>query len=253
MLTIDLNCDMGEGMPHDPALMPFISSANIACGGHAGNDNTMRTTVELALKNGVAIGAHPSYNDPENFGRRDLIGISLRADDIPSIIFEQIDRLRNICIEFGTTLHHVKPHGALYNRAAKDPELSNLICKTIYQIDPSLFLYGLSDSILKKEAASFPIKFINEVFADRTYQESGLLTPRTDAHALIESDEKAMQQVIQIVKTGSVTALNGKKIFLSADTICVHGDGRKALEFARLINTTLKNEKIQIAAPSFVK
>ncbi len=253
MLTIDLNCDMGEGMPHDAELMPLISSANIACGGHAGDADTMRRTIELSLKFNVAIGGHPSYPDRKNFGRKDLVGSSLQADAIPSIITEQILQLKKICHEFGTRLHHIKPHGALYNRAAADSETSALICEAVKQIDPWLMLYGLSGSKMKSEAAKCGLKFVSEVFADRTYQQGGSLTPRSQPHALIESEELAIKQVLTLVKNGFAASIEGFLIPVEAETICLHSDGGKAVEFARLINEIFKAENIKISAPEWSK
>ncbi len=246
MLSIDLNCDLGEGMSNDAELMPFISSANIACGGHAGNADTMQQTVELALKYKIAIGAHPSYPDKENFGRKDLIDLLLRPEDLTDIISEQVNQIKTICSRFGTHLQHIKPHGALYNRAAKDKQISSLICKAILQIDPNLILYGLSGSEMKKAADAFNIKFVSEVFADRSYQEDGSLTARSHPHALIESEDQALAQVIQMIKTGTVQTLNGKAISIRAETICLHGDGKKAVAFARIIHENLKKENIII-------
>lgn len=249
MLSIDLNCDLGEGMPNDTELMPFISSANIACGGHAGDTDTMKYTVELALKHKVAIGAHPSYPDKDNFGRRDLIDISIHRKDLIEIMIEQVNRLNNICLEFGTSLHHIKPHGALYNRAARDKEISSLICKAILQIGPSLILYGLNGSEMKTEADACKLKFASEVFADRTYQDDGSLTSRDNPNALIENEEQALNQVLQMIKTGSVQTLNGKTIPIQAETICLHGDGKRAVQFAKLINVALREEGIIMKAP----
>jgi len=249
MLSIDLNCDLGEGMLNDAELMPLISSANIACGGHAGDEDTMKYMVELAMKYQVAIGAHPSYPDRENFGRKDLIDFSIRRENLIEIIIEQVNRLKTICIEFGAELHHIKPHGALYNRAARDREIGSLICKALFQIDPTLLLYGLSGSEMKNEADARNIKFASEVFADRTYQEDGSLTTRDNPHALIQNEDQALNQVIQMIKTGTVQSLNGKTIPILAETICVHGDGVRAVEFAQLIKDELQKEGIAIKTP----
>src|ERR1700761_7101879 len=151
---VDLNCDMGEGMVTDAAIFPFISSANIACGGHAGDADTMRRTVELALTHHVAIGAHPSYPDRAGFGRVDLLNRPVRPEDLPGLIHEQLHRLQSICREFGTGMRHVKPHGALYNRAAKDIDVSVLITRAIHDLDGSLLLYGLSGSVMREAAAA---------------------------------------------------------------------------------------------------
>jgi UPF0271 protein len=246
MLSIDLNCDLGEGMPNDAELMPFISSANIACGGHAGDTDTMQQIVELALKYNVAIGAHPSYPDKENFGRKDLIDLSLRPEELIDIISEQVNQLKTICYRSGTSLKHIKPHGALYNRAARDKQVSTFICRAILQMDPKLVLYGLSGSEMKTAADEYNIKFVSEVFADRTYQDDGSLTARSHPNALIENEDQALAQVIQMIKTGTVQSLNGNTIPISAETICLHGDGKNAVAFARIINEKLKKDKIMI-------
>ena len=249
MLSIDLNCDLGEGMSNDEELMPLISSANIACGGHAGDVDTMQQTVELALKHNVAIGAHPSYPDKENFGRKDLIDLSLRPEELVDIIFEQVNQLKTICLKFGTNLQHIKPHGALYNRAAKDRVISSFICKALLQIDPNPILFGLSGSEMKTAADESNIKFVSEVFADRTYQEDGALTARSHLNALIENEEQALNQVIQMIKTGTVQSLNGKTIPIQAETICLHGDGKRPVQFAQLISGALMKEGIAIKPP----
>ncbi|HYE55168.1 MAG TPA: 5-oxoprolinase subunit PxpA [Chitinophagaceae bacterium] len=246
MYKIDINCDMGEGYPDDALLMRYISSANIACGFHAGDAETMKRTVELCMHHNVAIGAHPSYPDPENFGRTDMLGKELQLADLPGIIAEQVHALLNICKKEGAKLHHVKPHGALYNRAARDREAAMLICKTVGEIDPSLILYGLSGSIMKEAAACFNLQFWNEVFADRTYQPDGSLTPRTEQGALIENTGHALRQVIRIVRHQQVTAIDGSQVNLVADTICIHGDGKHAVEFAGAIYEELVNNGIAL-------
>ena len=159
---IDLNCDMGEGMETDAAIFPFVSSANIACGGHAGDADTMRRTVELALRHGVAIGAHPSYPDRGNFGRVDVLGVSLQPGELRSILQEQLDRLQGVCREFGTRMRHVKPHGALYNRAARDTAVAMLIVRAVAGFDDSLLLYGLSGGVMKDVADVAGIRFVSD-------------------------------------------------------------------------------------------
>jgi UPF0271 protein len=249
MPNIDLNCDMGEGFPNDEQIMPYISSVNIACGYHAGDTDTMKRTVELALKHNVAIGAHPSYPDRENFGRTDLIDVTLRYEDIPSIIIEQLLQLQEICKQAGTKLHHVKPHGALYNRAAWDGCVSGFICTGIEGVDASLLLYGLSGSEMKTEADAYNIRFVNEVFADRTYQDDGSLTPRDRPQALITDRDESIRQVLQMIQQGTVRSVNGIEVPVQADTICIHGDGAHAVEFAEALYEMLMNEGIQIVAP----
>lgn len=249
MPCIDLNCDIGEGMDSDAAIFPLISSANIACGAHAGDADTMRRSVELALRHQVAIGGHPSYPDRENFGRIDLLGETLRPEELPEILFGQLNLLQQICSEMGTRLHHIKPHGALYNRAAKDAAISGLICQALQQFDASLLLYGLSGSEMQRQAGVYGLSFVSEVFADRTYREDGTLTPRTEAHALIEDPVLAIRQVLMMVREGKVIATTGKEIPLAAATVCLHGDGSHALDFARLIRERLLENGIGVRAP----
>ena len=249
MLSIDLNCDLGEGMPNDALLMALISSANIACGGHAGDDDTMKRTVELAVKHNVVIGAHPSYPDKKNFGRVELLKNSLRIEDLTDIICTQITALASICTSFGTRLHHIKPHGALYNRAAWDEAVSDSICSSIVLINPALLLYGLSGSCMKTVADSNQLRFVSEVFADRTYQEDGRLTDRSDAGALIENETQVMTQVLNMIQHGIVISSTGKQVPIKADTICLHGDGTHAVPFSQMIYKELTKQNIQILPP----
>lgn len=245
----DLNCDLGEGTGNDAAIMPFISSANIACGYHAGDEATMKEVVDLCIKNNVAIGAHPSYPDKENFGRVDLLDTTLKQEDLFDVIVTQVKALQVICKDAGATLHHVKPHGALYNRAAWDIEVSNIICNAIKYVDENLILYGLSGSQMQATAAVQGIPFCNEVFADRTYQKDGSLTPRTAKNALIETENEAQQQVLQMVLQGTVHTATGNTIAIAAETICIHGDGKHAVAFAKSIYEVLKKYDITITAP----
>jgi 5-oxoprolinase (ATP-hydrolysing) subunit A len=253
MQAIDINCDMGEStslwpyrIDNDIALLPYLSSVNIACGAHAGDEETMRRLVDLAMKNNIAIGAHPSYQDRLNFGRMDVMDIELRPEELPEILVYQINKLQKICHEFGTKIHHVKPHGALYNRAAWDGTVSSFICTSLNEVDSSLILYGLSGSKMKTEAAAYNIRFVNEVFADRTYQEDGSLTPRSASNAMIEDEEQSLQQVLQMIQQGTVQATGGKSVKITAETICIHGDGLHALAFARRIHQTLNQKNIEI-------
>jgi UPF0271 protein len=250
MLSVDLNCDLGEGFPHDRELMTYISSANIACGFHAGDMETMRQTVEMALEHDVAIGAHPSYPDRKNFGRIDLIDSQLRAEDLPMIISEQINRLQTICSEFGTKLHHVKPHGALYNRAAWDEGVCSFICTAIEEIDSFLLFYGLSGSEMKIQSVAHHLGFVNEVFADRTYSKDGSLTPRQDPIAVIKDNAIAVGQVLQMLQQGTVTSTAGKRIPITAETICIHGDEANAPGFAKAVHDALMKNGIKIEKPS---
>jgi len=245
MLSIDINCDMGEGIGNDERIMPFISSASIACGYHAGDKHTMEQTVDLCIKHNVAIGAHPSFKDKENFGR---IEMNLSVEETYAIVSKQVNDLLTIVKEKNTTLHHVKPHGALYNMSAKDSLLAASIAKAVKDSDGSLILYGLAGSYSLTEAKKIGLKTASEVFADRTYQDDGSLTPRKQANALIEDTRKSIGQVLQMIKGKNVIALSGKNVFINAETICIHGDGKHAVEFAKTIYDKLKQERIVIKA-----
>jgi UPF0271 protein len=236
-MYIDLNCDMGEGMPTDAGIMPYISSANIACGYHAGDKTTMEQTVSLALQYGVAIGAHPGFDDKANFGRTEQ---QLADQEVYDLITAQIYSLQEVCRSLGATLQHVKPHGALYNMAARDQQLSTIIAKAIRDTNPALCLFGLSNSWLIKAGAEIGLKTASEVFADRTYQEDGSLTPRSQPNALIENEADALAQVIQMVTKQEVTTISGKVVPLRAETICLHGDGAHAVIFAKAVHQTLQ-------------
>ncbi len=250
MLTIDLNADMGEGMDNDALLMPWISSANIACGGHAGDKDLMRRTVELASRHGVAAGAHPSYPDRKNFGRTDLLGTAITLKDIRPIVIEQVQSLMEVCRELSVRLKHVKPHGALYNRAARDPELATELVGAIRECNPSLIIYGLSGSIMAKAAFHAGMTFVHEVFADRTYQADGSLTPRSHANALIASKEQAASQVWQMLNERTVSTIGGTAIPINAESVCIHGDGPHAVEFAQNIYQALAARQVKIKSPA---
>jgi 5-oxoprolinase (ATP-hydrolysing) subunit A len=250
MLTADLNCDMGEGMPSDEIIFPFISSANIACGGHAGDVDTMHRSVELALQYGVAIGAHPSYPDRANFGRTDILE-SLSINTLLSELKTQIAALQSICREMGTRLHHVKPHGALYNRAAKDAAVSTIICQAVIAVDPSLIIYGPYGSETSQAAAIAGLRFVNEVFADRTYRPDGSLTPRSEPFAIIHDPATMLSQVLTMILRHRVRTSGGTIIPITAETICLHGDGDDPVNFASIIRKALQQHEIAVAAPWF--
>ena len=245
MPAIDINCDMGEGIGNDEMIMPFISSANIACGFHAGNEEMIGQTIELAKRNNVVIGAHPSFFDKENFGRTE---IQMTADQVYDIIILQLRLIRKIAELQQAKLHHVKPHGALYNMSAKDPTIANAIAYAVKDFDEQLILFGLSGSHSIKEAGKLNLKTASEVFADRTYQDDGALTPRSQANALVEDAAKSVIQVLQMINEGTVTSINGNKVSITADTICIHGDGKNAIAFARAIHQGLKLYNIDIKA-----
>ena len=234
---IDLNCDIGEGIGNDEAIMPYITSANIACGYHAGDEYTMKRTVELSIKFNVAIGAHPSYFDRENFGRSE---VNISAEQVYILVKDQIQILKKITEESKAVLQHVKPHGALYSKSAKDVNVARGIAKAVKDIDEDLVLFGLSGSYSISEAKNLGLKTRSEVFADRTYQDDGSLTPRAKTNALIEEEEKSIQQVLQMINEGVVTTVSAKKIPIIAETICIHGDGKNAVQFAKRLNEVLK-------------
>lgn len=234
---------MGEGLPNDAALMPFISSANIACGYHAGNKEIMQSTVALAKQYQVAIGAHPGFDDKENFGR---IEVHLSQKDLYRLVSSQIILMHKICVDQETSLHHVKPHGALYNMAANNAEIAYTIAQAIKDVDENLIVYGLSGSHLISAAKKMNLQTASEVFADRTYQDDGSLTSRKHSNALIEDEDQSMQQVLQMIQQQKVTTLSGKSYPLVAETICIHGDGKQALAFAKKINQTLQQHHIEI-------
>jgi UPF0271 protein len=237
MNNIDINCDLGEGAGNDELIMQFINSANIACGYHAGDTTTMWQTVELCIKHKVAIGAHPSFLDRENFGRIEMLWT---PETVYELITQQLIILQEVVSAFDVKLKHVKPHGALYNMSAKDAQLAAIIAKAVKDFDEALIIFGLSGSNSIAEAKAIGIKTRSEAFADRTYQDDGTLTPRSHPQALITDTTKVMAQVAEIASDKSVTTLSGKKITIEADTICLHGDGKQAIEFAKMIRSVIQ-------------
>ncbi len=229
---IPINCDLGEGMPDDVAIIPFIDEANIACGFHAGDSLTMRTTIAHCLSHHVKIGAHPSYLDRENFGRT---VVPLSPTEIYQLVQKQILILQKMAAESGAKLNHVKPHGALYNESAKNITVAHAIAKAVFDLDPNLILFGLSQSHSITQALKMGLRVSNETFADRAYAEDGSLIPRSQEGAVHEDEEQVVQQVLD-VRNGFVRDSYGNKIFLPADTICIHGDGPNALAFAKKIH-----------------
>ncbi|WP_026464427.1 5-oxoprolinase subunit PxpA [Adhaeribacter aquaticus] len=249
-LTVDLNCDIGESfgsynLGNDAAILPYVSSVNIACGFHAGDPSVMNRTVKLALMHKVAIGAHPGLPDLVGFGRRD---IAVSPEEVFDMVVYQVGALEAFVRANGGRLHHVKPHGALYNMAAVQENLAEAIAEAIYKVNPEAVLYGLAGSALIKAGLKTGLVTANEVFADRTYQPDGTLTSRRLPNALITNHQEAVKQVIKMVKELKVTTLDGKEIALKADTICIHGDESNALEFVALIKNALEREGVVIQA-----
>ena len=248
MATIDLNCDLGESFGHyklgeDINILKYITSANIACGFHAGDPSVMRETVARCIEHQVGIGAHPGLPDLVGFGRREM---AISPTEVYDLTVYQIGALHAVATSQGGTVRHVKPHGALYNMAAKNPALAEAIAKAVYDVSPNLILFGLAGSELITAGQKVGLSIANEVFADRTYTNDGTLTPRSNNYSLITSDEAALTQVLQMVKTQTVTATTGETVQLQADTICLHGDGEKAVVFAKMIYEALKAECIHI-------
>lgn len=238
---VDLNCDMGESfgvykLGRDEEILDYVSSANIACGFHAGDPATMRKTVRLALEKDVAIGAHPGFQDLQGFGRRNL---HLSAQEIYDIVVYQIGALSAFVNAEGGILQHVKAHGALYNMAARDAVYAEAIAEAVYDVNPALILYGLAGSELITAGNEIGLRTANEVFSDRTYQKDGSLTPRSDPGALITNVDEAIFRVIRMVRDHKVSTVHGTEAELQADTICIHGDGLDALAFAEKISASL--------------
>jgi UPF0271 protein len=242
---IDLNCDLGEEMPYDNTIFPLISSANIACGFHAGNANTIRNSIEKCIIHQVKIGAHPSYNDRENFGR---VEQQLAVDALKDLIVEQIEILLSACEKQKANLHHIKLHGALYNQAAINKEVAIPILEAIHSIIPNTVIYGLSESVFNQLALDMGFSVMHEVFADRKYTSLKNLVPRNTAGAVINNHNEVLQQVEAFIQEEEFNSIDGIKIRLKADTICLHGDGEHALFFAQSINRFLIQKGITISA-----
>jgi len=244
-MKIDLNADLGEGCANDSALLQLVSSANIACGFHAGDAVMMLQCVREALKYGVAVGAHPSFPDRENFGRT---AMQLPPETVYAQTLYQVGALAALVRAQGGELQHVKPHGMLYNQAAKDPQLADAIAKAVYDVDAGLVLVGLAGSELIRAGERLGLTTRQEVFADRGYLPDGSLVPRTQAGALITDEGKALAQTLEMVRFGRVTSTEGTTANVQADTVCLHGDGEHALQFARRLRAAFSEEGIVVSA-----
>ena len=242
-LAIDLNADLGEGEAYDDEILACVSSANIACGGHAGDAVSMRAAVESAMKHGVAIGAHPSFPDRENFGRTTM---QMPSESLFLSLIEQISALRTIVTAAGGQLVHVKPHGALYNQAARDPLLAQVIVRAVMHVDPALRLFALAGSELISVAKAAGLAVAEEVFADRRYDAQKNLVSRSHPDACIEDVQEALQQAMMFIERGKVLSVVGQTLEINADTVCLHGDGKQALALARLIRATLAEKNIAV-------
>ncbi|VTU28999.1 MULTISPECIES: 5-oxoprolinase subunit PxpA [unclassified Variovorax] len=244
-MQIDLNADLGEGCGNDEALLDLVSSANIACGWHAGDARTMRQCVRWAIDRGVAIGAHPSFPDRENFGRSEM---QLAPDEVVAGVLYQVGALAAIVKAEGGSLSHVKAHGALYNQAVKDPVLADALCEAVRRFDPGLRFFGLAGSGMIGAAERAGLRPVEEVFADRGYRPDGSLVPRSQPGALIDDEEQSLAQTLSLVRDHRVKAIDGSMVAVNAQTVCLHGDGAHALAFARRIRARLAAEGIEVAA-----
>lgn len=248
MFQIDLNCDLGESFGNykiglDEEVIPFITSANIACGFHASDPMVMKKTVSLAKQYKINIGAHPGFPDLLGFGRRNMV---LSEQEAKSYMTYQIGALYGFCQSEQVALTHVKPHGALYNMAAKDKKLAIALCEAIHSFDPQLPILALSGSLMVEAAKEVGIPVIQEVFADRAYEDDGTLVARAKEGSMIKDESEAIRRVIRMVKEKKVTSINGTDIPIQADSVCVHGDGEKALLFVKQIKKALEENDILV-------
>jgi len=244
--SVDINSDLGEGAGTDAALMPLITSANIACGGHAGNDNTMRAAIELAMKNGVVVGAHPGYPDRERFGR---VPLEMDPRELIEAVRRQIDAIAGIASRLGARVAHVKAHGALYNQAERDPAVARNILFGIQAATGGheLVVFAPPDSAMYAEAKAMGMKAAREGFIDRAYEPDGTLRPRTIAGALVTDPAAAAAQALAFLRDGGVTTTDGSFLKLEVDTLCIHGDTPGAAEIALAVREALRSAKAKVA------
>lgn len=256
MFKIDLNSDLGESFGNykiglDEEVIKYVSSVNIACGWHAGDPEVMEKTIKMAIENGVAVGAHPGFPDLIGFGRRNL---SVKPSEMKAYIKYQLGALMAFAKAKNEKIQHVKPHGAMYNMAAKDSVLSIAIAEAIYEVDKDIILLGLANSELVKAGKHVGLKVANEVFADRAYNADGTLVVRSKEGSVIHDADVAISRVIRMIKEGKVTAITGEDVEINAQSICVHGDNPEAVEFVKKIKTKLQKEGVEVTAISnFVK
>ncbi len=240
-MEININCDLGEKSKHhsnkyDPDLLEIVNSANVACGYHAGDEQTMNQVVKISKKNGVSIGAHPSFNDPENFGRERM---NLSGSEIKKLIIDQYEILEKIASSHGENVSHVKPHGALNNMACEDIELATILAKTIKDINKDIIYLVPTGSKMQEAAKKLDMKFACEIFADRNYEDDGNLVSRKKSHALITDPEQAKKHVLKMVQTQSLNCHSGKQIPCEIDSVCIHGDNLSSLATAKSIRDNL--------------
>jgi UPF0271 protein len=245
-LIVDINADLGEGSGHDEELFELISSANVATGFHAGDSDTMHVAVSAAKTHGVAVGAHPSFFDRENFGRREL---EVSAEEAFDAVAYQLGVFQAIVSATGARPNHVKPHGALYNMAVRDEELADAIVRAVESVDPKLILFAPANSAMERAAEKVKLQVAREIFADRNYLNDGWLVPRTRPDALLRDPKEAAQRVLRMLREGKVRSVEGRDVEVRGETVCVHGDTPGAVEFARELRSQLEHEGVRIKAP----
>ncbi len=247
-MEININCDLGEkskfhSTENDPELLNIVNSANIACGYHAGDVETMNKTIKISIKNDVSIGAHPSFNDPENFGRKRL---NLRSEEIKKLIFDQYEILQKIASDNGGKVTHIKPHGALNNMACEDLELSTTIAIAVNEISKDIIYLVPTGSKMEKAAKKFNIKIACEIFADRNYEDDGNLVSRKKSNALITDPNLCKQHVLKMVQNQAINCFSGKQIPCEIDSVCIHGDNESSLATAKSIKDNLFLNKLDL-------
>jgi len=245
-LSVDINADLGEGAGHDEELFELISSANVATGFHAGDSDTMHAAVSAAKKHGVAVGAHPSFFDRENFGRKELMISNAEAFDG---VAYQLGVFQAIASAVGVQPNHVKPHGALYNMAVRDRDLADAIARAIESVDSKLILFAPDKSELARAGEAHGLQIAREIFADRNYLNDGWLVPRTRPDALLRDPNQAAERVLRMLHEGKVRSVEGRDVEVRGETICIHGDTPGAVEFARKLRSQLEHEGVKISAP----
>ena len=254
-MEININCDLGEKSKHhsnkyDPDLLEIVNSANVACGYHAGDEETMNQVVKISKNNGVSIGAHPSFKDPENFGRERM---NLSESEIKKLIIDQYEILQKIALNYGEIVSHVKPHGALNNMACEDIELATILAKTIKDINKDIIYLVPTGSKMQEAAKKFDMKFACEIFADRNYEDDGNLVSRKKSHALITDPEQAKKHVLKMVQTQSLNCHSGKQIPCEIDSVCIHGDNLSSLATAKSIRENLIENGLELKTLNKIK
>ena len=249
-LVVDLNADLGENAGHDDELLELVTSANIACGFHAGDANSMHRSIEAARARNVAVGAHPSLFDRENFGRKEL---PVKPDDVFDAVVYQLGVFAAIAEACGVRPNHVKPHGALYNMAARDSDLADSIARAVVSVDPQVILFAPINSALSRAGEAHRLQIAHEVFADRNYCRDGSLVSRSRPDALLHDPADAAPRVLRMLREGKVRSFDGEDVAVRAETICLHGDNPEAVDFARALRSQLEEQGVRFRAPKFSK